>query len=107
MIAVFFINTARHLQKILFRYQRGIWATHTLYAGRFNSDHHLLRVFALIIMGSLIMHSSLIRESHADKFVHFALLYAKTRAKLASPYSLIHSKHQDMFTFAKGFGYAI
>ena len=84
-----------------------IWATHTLYANRFDSDNHLHRVFALIIMGLLVLLSTFIKESHADKFMYFTLLYAGIRTMLAALYLRIHSKHKDKVTFAKGIGHAI
>lgn len=84
-----------------------IWATHTLYANRFDSDNYLHRVFALIIMGLLVLLSTFIKESQSDKFIYFTLVYVLIRAMLAIPYLRIHTKYKREVSFANGIGYAI
>lgn len=84
-----------------------IWTTHTLYANRFDNNDRAHRLFALVIMGLLVLLSTFEKDSHGDKFLHFTLLYATIRVMLATLYLRIHSKHKADVNFAKEMATAI
>ena len=84
-----------------------IWTTHTLYANRFDNNDHAHRLFALVIMGLLVLLSTFEKDSHGETFLQFSLLYAGIRVILATLYWRIHSKHKDQVNFAKEMAGAI
>lgn len=84
-----------------------IWATHTLYANRFDNDSRSHRLFALLIMALLVFTSTFIKNSHDQSSTHFIVLYTIIRFMLAIPYILINIKYKDKAHFSKGMFYAI
>lgn len=84
-----------------------IWATHTLYANRFDNDGRFNRLFALGIMGLLVLLSTFSEESQGEKFIQFTLVYGLIRVMLGMLYFHIHSKHKSKVNFAREVGWAI
>lgn len=78
-----------------------IWATHTLYANRFDNNDRPHRLFALIIMALVVLLSTYEKNSYNEKFQQFAILYSIIRVMLAMLYLRIHVKHKNEVCFAK------
>lgn len=78
-----------------------IWATHTLYANRFDNNDRAHRAFALVIMALVVLLSTYERDSYGEKFQQFALLYSVIRVMLAMLYLRIYLKHKNEVCFAK------
>ena len=84
-----------------------IWITHTLYANRFDNDSYLHRLFALVIMGLLVILSTFAESSMEASFVYYVAIYVVIRVLLALLYLRIHANHQDQVAFAKGMGISV
>ena len=56
-----------------------IWNTHTLYANRFDNNDRAHHLFALVLMGLLVLPATFSKESHGERFLHFTLLYSAIR----------------------------
>lgn len=78
-----------------------IWATHTLYANRFDNNDRPHRVFALIIMALVVLLSTFEKNSYNEKFQQFAILYSVIRLMLAMLYLRIHVKYKSEVCFAR------
>lgn len=78
-----------------------IWATHTVYANHFDNNDRWHRLFALVIMGFLVLLSLFIEESQGETFIQFTLIYAFIRVLMTGSYLRINSKSQERITFTK------
>ncbi|MEO0348279.1 MAG: low temperature requirement protein A, partial [Pseudomonadota bacterium] len=78
-----------------------IWATHTVYANRFDNDDRFHRFCALIIMALLVVLATYEEGSHGHDFLHFNIIYVVIRVLLAGLYLRIHSKCKETVHFAK------
>ena len=84
-----------------------IWMTHTLYANRFDTDSREHRLFSLLIMGIMVLLSTLAADSLGSSFTLFVALYVLMRWMLAYRYWREFIGSQKSLGFARDLTLAI
>ncbi|WP_086932703.1 low temperature requirement protein A [Agarilytica rhodophyticola] len=77
-----------------------IWATHTLYANRFDTDSRQHRMISLLIMFLLVTMSAFLGEALFDHYDRFIIFYTGIRIILAILYFSSENKLDDSSKFA-------
>ena len=77
-----------------------IWATHTLYANRFDTDNHHQRLGSLALMFLVALMASFCGSHLMDSFRWFTLFYVVIRAIQAAMYWLSRNHHLDAKVFS-------
>lgn len=81
-----------------------IWAGHTIYANRFDTDSRQHRLATLLIMLLLIVISALIAAGTEEHFAQAAACYFGARLIIATLYFVSKRKHHDPGRFATTVG---
>lgn len=81
-----------------------IWAGHTIYANRFDTDSRLHRLATLLIMLLLIVISAQISASAQDHYALAVACYCGARMIIAGMYLVSKRKHHDRGGFATTVG---
>jgi low temperature requirement protein LtrA len=81
-----------------------IWAGHTIYANRFDTDSRQHRLSTLLIMFLLIVISSQISAGAQDHFALAVACYCGARLIIAAMYLVSRRKHHDRGGFASTVG---
>jgi low temperature requirement protein LtrA len=84
-----------------------IWASHTMYANRFDADDRQHRLATLFIMFLLIIISGLIGQRFLASFEAIVVCYAGSRYIIAMMYSVSKRRHKESVALATTVGWAI
>ncbi len=84
-----------------------IWATHTVFANRFDTDSPRHKLFTLFIMGMIIVLSIFVKDSLRESFTYFVATYIAIRTLLACAYYVVYKKNSAQVTFSKKVARAI
>src|SRR5512134_629943 len=77
-----------------------IWAGHTIYANRFDTDSRLHRLSTLLMMFLLVVISSQISAGAQDHYALAVACYCAARLIIATMYLVSKRKHHDRGGFA-------
>jgi low temperature requirement protein LtrA len=77
-----------------------IWASHTMYANRFDADDRQHRLATLVIMFLLIVVSGLIGERFVAGFGAIVVCYASAKYVIAAMYFASRQRHQESAALA-------
>lgn len=84
-----------------------IWASHTMYANRFDADDRKHRLATLLIMFLLIIISGLIGQRFLASFELIVACYAGTKAIIAMMYFVSRRRHQESAALASAVAWTI
>lgn len=84
-----------------------IWATHTLYANRFDTDGKPHRLATLAIMFLMVTMAAFMGENLRENYASFIGFYVAIRVILAGLYLSSVEKHEDGAAFARYVGLTI
>ncbi|MEW6370207.1 MAG: low temperature requirement protein A [Pseudomonadota bacterium] len=84
-----------------------IWASHTMYANRFDADDRKHRLATLLIMFLLIIISGLIGERFLASFELIVACYAGAKYIIAMMYSVSKRRHQESVALTTAVGWTI
>jgi low temperature requirement protein LtrA len=84
-----------------------IWASHTMYANRFDADDRQHRLATLFIMFLLIIISGLIGQRFLASFEAIVACYAGAKATIAMMYFVSKRRHKESVELTTAVGWAI
>lgn len=84
-----------------------IWASHTMYANRFDADDHKHRLATLFIMFLLIVASGLIDQRFVPSFDVIVICYAGAKYTIAMMYFVSKRRHKESVELATVIGWVI
>jgi low temperature requirement protein LtrA len=84
-----------------------IWASHTMYANRFDADDRKHRLATLVIMFLLIIISGLIGQRFVASFEAIVVCYAGSKYIIATMYFVSKRRHKESEQLATAVGWAI
>ena len=84
-----------------------IWASHTMYANRFDADDRQHRLATLLIMFLLIIISGLIGERFQTSFALIVACYAGAKYVIAMMYFVSRRRHQESVALTSAVGWTI
>jgi low temperature requirement protein LtrA len=84
-----------------------IWASHTMYANRFDADDRMHRLATLCIMFLLIISSGLIGQRFLDSFEAIVVCYAAAKYIIAMMYFVSKRRHKESVQLTTAVGWVI
>ena len=84
-----------------------IWASHTMYANRFDADDRKHRLATLCIMFLLIISSGLIGQRFLDSFEAIVVCYAAAKYIIAMMYFVSKRRHKESVQLTTAVGWVI
>lgn len=84
-----------------------IWASHTMYANRFDADDRQHRLATLVIMFLLIIISGLIGQRFLASFEAIVVCYASSKYIIAIMYFVSKRRHKESVELATAVGWVI